>query len=257
MGAVNGLSITRSIWSVPLRFRVIVGASLFLCLASSIMFFVSFRAQADALITPPDTCFALDSSTGTITDYYNNESNNTTNPTCSRALSIPSTIGGVEVKTIGNFSFSSKQITAITIPNSATSIGDYAFAYDKLASVTVPNSVTSIGDEAFSLNSLTDVTIPTSVQTLSPMAFSGQNPVGGDFSAATYDSIWYTRLHIAGSVNPYGLSDGAYSENAYYGGNDNNNNGTLRDSLGGAIINPATVTVRYVDTNGNELKAPE
>lgn len=114
------------------------------------MFFISFRAQADALITPSDTCFALDSNTGTITDYYDNERNTATNPTCPRALAIPSTIGSVEVKTIGNFSFSTKQITAITIPNSATSIGDYAFAYNKLASVTVPNSVTSIGDEAFS-----------------------------------------------------------------------------------------------------------
>ncbi len=236
---------------------VITGGVLPFFTMLGIIIFIPFHAHADTLVTPPWYLLAFTAGTGTITDYYNNESNNTTNPTCSRALSIPSTIGGVEVKTIGNFSFSSKQITAITIPNSATSIGDYAFAYDKLASVTVPNSVTSIGDEAFSLNSLTDVTIPTSVQTLSPMAFSGQNPVGGDFSAATYDSIWYTRLHIAGSVNPYGLSDGAYSENAYYGGNDNNNNGTLRDSLGGAIINPATVTVRYVDTNGNELKAPE
>ena len=141
----------------------VLSGALSLVLVLGTLVFSPFHAHADTLVTPPDSYFAFDSSTGTITDYYDNESNNTANPACPRALSIPSTIGGIEVKTIGNFSFSTKQITAITIPNSATSIGDYAFAYDKLASVTVPNSVTSIGDEAFPPNSLTDVTIPTSV----------------------------------------------------------------------------------------------
>lgn len=43
----------------------------------------------------------------------------------------------------------------------------------------------------------------------------------------------------------------------WYAGNDNNNNGTTRDSLGGAIINPASVTLRYVDAHGSQLQAPE
>lgn len=40
-------------------------------------------------------------------------------------------------------------------------------------------------------------------------------------------------------------------------GPDRNNNGTTRDSLGGSIINPTTVTIRYVDSDGNEIKASE
>ena len=78
-------------------------------------------------------------------------------------VTIPSTIGGKNVTSIGNFSFEScKSVTTITIPNSVTSIGMYAFMLcSSLTTITIPDSVTSIGMYAFQLcSSLATITIP-------------------------------------------------------------------------------------------------
>jgi len=82
------------------------------------------------------------------------------------AVSIPSTINGLPVTSIGDYAFEFwSSLTSVTIPNSVTNIGQEAFqACTSLASVTIGNSVTSIGDAAFgSCASLISVTIPNSV----------------------------------------------------------------------------------------------
>jgi len=116
-------------------------------------------------------CFAFDSGTGTITDYYDNENNDSSNAACPRDVNIPSEIGGVGVVAMGGYAFSSNQLTSVTIPNSVTSIGGGAFQGNQLTSVTIPNSVTSIGGGAFSSNQLTSVTIPNSVTSIGGGAF--------------------------------------------------------------------------------------
>lgn len=127
-------------------------------------------APTAAAATPPDTCFAF--SAGTITDYYNNEGNNSGNPTCPRDVDIPSNIGGLPVTTIGTQAFFLKGITAITLPSSVTTIQDEAFSSNQIASLTIPSSVTSIGVNAFGNNQLTSVTIPNSVTSIGTYAFS-------------------------------------------------------------------------------------
>ncbi|MCB9819929.1 leucine-rich repeat protein [Candidatus Nomurabacteria bacterium] len=122
--------------------------------------------------TPPDSCFAFDAASNTITDYYDTEGNVTGAPACTKDVDIPSSIGGVEVTSIGNSAFESNQLTSVTIPDSVTSIGNGAFSYNQLTSVTIPDSVTSIGDSAFSSNQLTSVTIPDSVTSIGIGAFS-------------------------------------------------------------------------------------
>jgi uncharacterized repeat protein (TIGR03803 family) len=91
------------------------------------------------------------------------------------AVTIPSTIAGVPVTSIGQGAFAAcVNLTSVTIPDSVTNIGDYAFAACySLTSVRIPDSVTNIGDNAFdSCTGLTDVTIGNSVTSIGDSAFS-------------------------------------------------------------------------------------
>ena len=91
------------------------------------------------------------------------------------AVTIPSTLGGKPVTSIGGWAFEEcSGLTSVTIPNSVTSIGDYAFYNcSGLTSVTIPDSVTGIGQDAFSgCSRLTSVTIPDSVTSIGSSAFS-------------------------------------------------------------------------------------
>jgi hypothetical protein len=67
-------------------------------------------------------------------------------------VTIPGTINGLPVTSIGDGAFYCTSLTSVTIPNSVTSIGNYAFDYcTSLTSVTIPNSVTSIGNSMRSI----------------------------------------------------------------------------------------------------------
>ena len=112
-------------------------------------------------------------------------------------ITIPGTIDGKRVTTIGNCSFynctnltsviipdsvtvireaafdSCRDLTSITIPDSVTTIGDKAFnECTSLTSITIPDSITSIGNDVFShCESLTSITIPDSVTSIGENAF--------------------------------------------------------------------------------------
>ncbi len=90
------------------------------------------------------------------------------------AVSIPSTITGLPVTSIGSSAFQNNiNLTSVTIPGSVTSIGDYAFQFcTNLTCVTIPDSVTGIGSYAFdSCTMLTSVTIGTHVTSIGDFAF--------------------------------------------------------------------------------------
>ena len=92
------------------------------------------------------------------------------------AVTIPSTINGLPVASIGNGAFLDRtSVTSVTIPSSVTSIGDEAFSgCTGLTSVTIPTSVTILGIVTFyGCTGLTSVTIPSSVTSIGVGTFYG------------------------------------------------------------------------------------
>ncbi|MBR3818603.1 MAG: leucine-rich repeat domain-containing protein [Clostridia bacterium] len=93
----------------------------------------------------------------------------------SALVTIPSTLGGYRVTSIGSYAFSDcSGLVGITIPDSVTSIGNYAFNNcSNLKSITIPESVTSIGNSAFrGCDTLESIEIPDSVTIINDYTFS-------------------------------------------------------------------------------------
>jgi hypothetical protein len=170
------------------------------------------------------------------------------------------------VTTINQFAFADNALSTLSIPDSVTTIGDYSFVGNQLETITIGSGVTSIGNSVFAINKLQEVTLPATVTNVSPAAFYGQNPWGGVVDLSTdpahdwwssnaqvvqtvYDNIWYTKLYTNGQPN---IPNGIMSE-AWYMGQDQNNDGTTNNSLGGQIVNPASVTVAYRTANSADV----
>ena len=224
-----------------------------------------------------DACFSFTPASNTITDYklYDMNLLKTSGVACmKRDVAIPASIDGVAVTTIGDYAFGYNKLTSVTIPNSVTTILGDSFTWNELTSITIPHSVTSLGSWAFyknrltsvsipdsltyisyltfAYNRITEVTIPNSVTKVEASAFAYQSPRGIDlyedlYSAdpivqkAAADSIWYVRLYTEDTSNPNNLK----SEAVFYGPGKNG---------GGFIVNPASVTLNYVDTMDEKLQ---
>ena len=94
-------------------------------------------------------------------------------------VTIPSTIDGLPVTSVGDYAFYvSTSIAKVTIPNGVTNIGDNAFNGSSLAGVTLGNNVTTIGSYSFGFcYGLTNVILPDSVTCIK----DGAGWVGGAF----------------------------------------------------------------------------
>ena len=91
-------------------------------------------------------------------------------------ITIPSTIGGLKVTSIGQYAFFEyPELKNVNIPKSVTAIYDGAFYHcQALESVAIPNSVTSIGASAFhTCSNLKSIKLPNSVTSIGDFAFYG------------------------------------------------------------------------------------
>ena len=142
-------------------------ASVILHPLAFILFFISLAPLTSRALTEGNYTYTTNAlGQATITRFSTSYSG---------SLSIPNTLGGGPVTSIGNFAFQyCTGLTSVTIPNSVTSIGDGAFfGCLVMASVTIPNSVTSIGTNAFQYCwFLASVTIPGSVTAIGADAFA-------------------------------------------------------------------------------------
>ena len=96
-------------------------------------------------------------------------------PSPTGTVTIPATLGGKPVTSIGDYAFYyCYGLTSVTISDLVTSIGSSAFSgCSGLTSMTIGNGVMSIGDYAFSrCSGLTSVTIQDSVTSIGSSAFS-------------------------------------------------------------------------------------
>ena len=112
------------------------------------------------------TYYTINANTGVILTGYTGSGG---------AVTIPSSIDGIPLISVGTAFANKASLTSVTIPNGVTEVGSSAFyGCSGLASVTIPDSVTSIGPNAFTnCRSLTSVTLPNSVIYISDSAFYG------------------------------------------------------------------------------------
>ncbi|MBR4868230.1 MAG: leucine-rich repeat protein [Clostridia bacterium] len=138
--------------------------SLLLVMGVLLSITVPFTAFAETVYTEGNFRYTVSNGEATITNYTG----------YATYLTIPSSLGGYPVTTIGKGALDyCDSLKSVSIPNSVTTIGDEAFFWcTSLTSVTIPNNVTTIGEWAFSkCYSLTSVTIPNSVTTIGEGAF--------------------------------------------------------------------------------------
>ena len=157
------------------------------------------------------------------------------------AVTIPSTINGLPVTSIGDIAFDAyhtanqfdSPLTSVTIPDSVTSIGDLAFQEcTSLANISIPNSVTNIGEGAFrDCYSLTYVGIPNRLTSIGTTTFTWCTSLVGVTIPDSVTSIGGGAFWACGALasvtignNVTNIGDSAFEycdnlTNAYFEGN--------------------------------------
>ncbi len=178
---------------------LVLSAVLVLCLSPAYAM-AGYGDQSIQLTDSEGNQYSLTYNTG----YSSSDSNSVTITGCSgnpSDISIPETIDGKPVRTIGNFAFQNKTgITSVYIPATVTSIDYDAFSGCRglksvtfadgsqlntidsgafsdctaLSNIVIPSGVTSIGSNAFSnCASIKSIVIPAGVSSIDYSTFSG------------------------------------------------------------------------------------
>ena len=162
------------------------------------------------------------------------------------------------VVNIGNFAFYGfTALESENLPSSVKTIGTSAFAYNSaLTSINLPEGLEVISDSAFEgCSALTVAVVPASVKTLGVKAFAFCSSVK---NAAVFadisipDSAFYNCRSIENLTIFNGITADEVHENAFKGAKK-----SFADANFTASQNAlATVTVKHVDNQGNQLADP-
>ena len=135
-------------------------------------------------------------------------------------VTIPSTLGGCPVTSIGSRAFlGSKTLTSVTIPEGVTSIGQSAFNICRvLTGVTIPSTVTKIGSSAFaSCESLASITIPAAVTSIGTSAFENCrslpaiNVASANSNYCSVDGVLFSKDRTQLLAYPAGKQNASYT----------------------------------------------
>jgi hypothetical protein len=137
-------------------------------------------------------------------------------------VTIPSTINGLPVTSIGDLTFAfCFGLTSASIPSSVTSLGDAAFySCSSLTTITIPNSVTNIGDLAFAnCTSLIGVSIPNSVSNIGEGTFDNCTSLTSVIIPDSVTSIGGGAFYFCTNLNSVTLGNRVASlgDYAFYG----------------------------------------
>lgn len=194
------------------------------------------------------------SGNGTMNDYATQ-----TELPWSAAIAYAKTLTVSEgVANIGNFAFYGfTALESVNLPSSLKTIGKSAFAYNSaLTSINLPSTLEVIGDSAFEgCSALTVAVVPASVKTLGTNVFAYCSSVKNAAvfaDIAISDGTFYNCRSIENLTIFSGISADKVHENAFKGAKKSFADANLTDSQNAL----ATVTVKYIDNQGNQLFEP-
>ncbi len=179
-----------------------------------ILSLVTVGASAETTGTYGDLTYSITDGAVTITEC---------DPSASGNLTIPSTIGGYPVTSIGDQAFYGTSLESVTIPEGVTSIGYGAFWNCwYLNEVDLPDSLTELGNRAFyDCSGLTSIVLPEGLKVLGEYAFYGCNGLESINIPASITRISYGAFCACSSLKevviPEGVTYiGTYAFNSCY-----------------------------------------
>lgn len=166
--------------------------------------------------TPEESCFEVNES-WVITNYYNNIWNNPNNTACSKNITIPWEINGIQITSIWANAFQNKGLVSVALSDSINTIWNHAFESNELTSIIIGNNITTIWISSFQNNQLTSITLGTNLTSIWGSAFQN-NKLTSLNLGNNVTSIWYgtfqknllTSVNIPNNVTtiwPYAFND--------------------------------------------------
>ena len=181
-----------------------------------------------------------------------------------KTLELPESI-----EVIGKWAFQGNLLEKLTLPDSVIELSERAFFGNKLTEIEFSNSLKSIGNSAFMQNQLKEIEIPSNVEEIQEGAFKtnlltnvilheGLKNIGANaFEDSQIDEIiipetvesWPSVSRDNSIFRRNG--NGRTSKILYLVKVYNNSGATAENTFG--IVNPASVTIEYKDSKGEEV----